>query len=173
MSAETLPRSPSTQLELGRCGEYYAVFSLIKQGFAAFLSDQGLSYDVVVDVEGRLLRGQVKATRSRSDYGKSKDVYRFSTRSGKGSNRKASVEDCDFYALVCVEDEKVAFFSTKKLASKKNQGAVKQCVELRSRDVDYPGRTYSSGKVRKWDFIMMMEDFADFNGVITDIAEGS
>ncbi|MBN0788003.1 hypothetical protein JTM05_35780, partial [Pseudomonas aeruginosa] len=59
------------ELEMWKCGEYYAIFSLTKQGFICFPSDQGLPYDIVVQSEGRLLRGQVRSTLRMRDYGKS------------------------------------------------------------------------------------------------------
>ncbi|WP_050871204.1 hypothetical protein [Enterobacter hormaechei] len=60
-----------SELELGKCGEYYAIFKLAKQGFVCFPSDQGLPYDIVVETNGRLLKGQVRSTLRMRDYGKS------------------------------------------------------------------------------------------------------
>lgn len=75
-----------SNIEMGRAGEYFAIYELIKQGYPAFLSDQGLSYDIAVDIGGVLARGQVKSTERHKDYGKSKNCLRFGTRSGKGMN---------------------------------------------------------------------------------------
>lgn len=52
-----------TDLNLGKAAEHLVVANLIMQGYHAFLADQGLPYDVVVDAGGRLLKVQVKATR--------------------------------------------------------------------------------------------------------------
>ncbi|MCR0998694.1 hypothetical protein I6G37_09780 [Serratia rubidaea] len=155
-----------SELELGKCGEYYAIFTLAKQGFVAYPSDQGLPYDVVVDVNGRLLRGQVKSTMGRRDYGRMKDVYRWGTRSSKGANRPASADRSDFYAFVSISDEKIAFMATSEILSAKNNGTVCQSVEMRSRTQKMVTRTYSTGKVRIFDKAKMVEDFAIFSRAV-------
>ncbi len=52
-----------SDLEVGKAAEHLVVADLILSGYRAYLTDQGLPYDVVVDVGGRLYRVQVKATR--------------------------------------------------------------------------------------------------------------
>ena len=121
----------SRELETGKAGEYLTLYKLLRQGFRAFPSDQGLPYDLLVDVDGRVFRVQVKTTERRSTYGASKDVLRFSTRRARGTNRAASVLDCDFYALVDLEREVVGFFPTESLESTKNPGQVIQTIERR------------------------------------------
>ena len=53
----------SDDLELGKAAEHLVCADLIMQGYRAFLSDQGLPYDILVDVQGVFVRVQVKATR--------------------------------------------------------------------------------------------------------------
>ncbi|HIF6607507.1 group I intron-associated PD-(D/E)XK endonuclease [Serratia sp. TKO39] len=154
-----------SELELGKCGEYYAIFTLAKQGFVAYPSDQGLPYDVVVDVGGRLLRGQVKSTMGRRDYGRMKDVYRWGTRSSKGANRPTLAAKCDFYAFVSISDEKIAFMATSEILSAKNHGTVCQAVEMRSRHQEMATRIYSTGKVRIFDKAKIIENFEVFSRV--------
>lgn len=156
----------STELELGKCGEYFAIFSLMKQGFVAYLSDQGLPYDVVVDVNGQLFRGQVKSTLCLRDYGKSKQVYRFGTRSAKKSIRKTSIRSCDFYAFVAVNDQKIAFLSSKEIESSLHKGYAKQTIEFRSESVNYKPKTYSTGKVISYHAALVMENFSSFQRVV-------
>ena len=50
-------------LEIGKAAEHLVVADLILSGYRAYLTEQGLPYDVVIDYEGRLYRVQVKATR--------------------------------------------------------------------------------------------------------------
>jgi len=50
-------------LQAGKAGEYLVCADLIVKGYVAFPSEQGLPFDVVLDVQGRLLRVQVKTTR--------------------------------------------------------------------------------------------------------------
>ncbi|HCQ7399752.1 TPA: hypothetical protein ACYESC_003309 [Klebsiella pneumoniae] len=153
------------ELEMGKCGEYYAIFSLTKQGFICFPSDQGLPYDIVVQSEGRLLRGQVRSTLRMRDYGKSKNVYRFSTRTGKGSIRATQCGCCDFYAFVVIEDEKIGFMAAMELTSCKNIGSIKQTLEFRTEDKVYPGRIYPTGKQRILDYSRNIESFSSFRRV--------
>ncbi|MGU9775761.1 hypothetical protein ACV3J7_05050 [Salmonella enterica] len=156
-----------SELEMGKCGEYYAIFKLAKQGFVCFPSDQGLPYDIVVEHGGRLLKGQVRSTLRMRDCGKSKNVYRFSTRTGKGGFRATSLNLCDFYAFVAIEDEKIAFMSTAELASTKNPGKLIQTMEFRSSSGIYPGRFYSNGTQRMLDYSRNIESYEDFNRVIS------
>lgn len=160
----------SRELEMGKCGEYYAIFSLMKQGFTAFLSDQGLPYDIVVDVNGRLLKGQVKTTWARGNYTKSREVYRFGTRSGKRGQTRTVQLTCDFYAFVALADEKIAFMASSEMASKKIAGAVKQLFEFRTADIVYPGRAYSNGTVRQLDWHRNIEFYQDFNRTLEKLS---
>lgn len=154
-----------SELELGKCGEYYAIFKLTKQGFVCFPSDQGLPYDIVVEANGKLLRGQVRSTLRMRDYGKSKSVYRFGTRTGKGDGRATSQQSCDFYAFVVIEEEKIGFMTTAELASEKNPGTIIQTMEFRSAQGIYPGRIYSNGTQRVLDYSRNIETYENFSRV--------
>lgn len=136
----------SENLEIGKAGEYLAVFELINQGYSAFLSDQGLSFDIVVEHEGRLFRGQVKSTLRHSNYGKSKNVMRFGTRNGKKTERSASCHESDFYAFVCIEDKEVYFMHESELRSSKNKGSIKQTIDLRHNENSLEKEAISSTK---------------------------
>lgn len=148
----------SDNLEKGKCGEYFALYELIKQGYIAFPSDQGLPYDILVDCDGVVLRGQVKTTKGHSDYGKSMSCLRFGTRNGKGTLSNANTKSCDFYAFVSIDDKVAAFFHVSELQSKKNQGSVKQTIDMRSRSSGY---TPKKGGGR----MLVVEDFDLFSRV--------
>lgn len=56
-----LAANPENALELGKAAEHLVAADLILQGYRCFLSDQGLPYDLVVDMAGQLIRLQCKA----------------------------------------------------------------------------------------------------------------
>lgn len=147
----------SNNLELGKSGEHYALYELISQGYISFLSDQGLPYDIVVDVGGEILKGQVKSTFGHSDYGKSKNCLRFGTRSGKKTVRSANADLCDFYVFVSISDKTASFFHTSEILSDVNKGAIKQTIDLRSINK-------LEGKPRGR--MLIAEDFSNFSRVL-------
>src|SRR5688572_16056651 len=60
--AEAGARQP-TDLAVGTAAEHLVCFDLLMAGYRAFLSDQNCPYGVAVEIDGRLVRVQVKATR--------------------------------------------------------------------------------------------------------------
>ena len=52
----------SKELQIGKAGEYLVCADLILKGFVAYPSEQGLPYDVVLDIDGKLYKVQVKTT---------------------------------------------------------------------------------------------------------------
>src|SRR5690349_13740948 len=52
-----------TDLAAGTAAEHLVCANLLMLGFNAFMTDQNCAYDVAVDIAGRLVRIQVKATR--------------------------------------------------------------------------------------------------------------
>lgn len=52
----------SNELQMGKAGEHLVCADLILQGYNAFMADQGLPYDVVVDTDGKIHKVQVKST---------------------------------------------------------------------------------------------------------------
>jgi len=99
-------------LLFGKAGEYFVCYDLSTNGVVAYTSDQGLGYDVVADVEGRLLKIQVKTTTmerstSRND---ALPTYVFHTkRCGKGGKKSYADGDCDMVAFVSLLDKEVAY----------------------------------------------------------------
>lgn len=155
----------SKELEIGRAGEYFAVFELISNGYPAFLTDQGLAYDIAVDVGGVILKGQVKSTMGLNDHGKTKSVYRFGTRRAKKGARFALVEDCDFYAFVAIKDKKIAFMLSSEIESSKNKGTIKQTIDLGSKDVINFNKKKNNGECRK-STRMFIESFSSFSRML-------
>lgn len=129
----------STELQLGKAGEHLVCADLILQGYNAFLADQGLPYDVLIDHRGNIFRLQVKATKTLTEIRKGfPPVYRFQIKQGKHQSKKRTpifpaMADC--FAFVILTKRKVAYIPMSSLLGKK--GAVLQTLDLRSRDILY------------------------------------
>ena len=101
-------------LEVGKAAEHIVCAHVILQGYSAYLSDQGLPYDVVIDAGGRLLKVQVRATAKVKDVSPGRDSadlkYSFSVRRrGNGGSQRLRDKDCDLVALVALDCMEVAF----------------------------------------------------------------
>jgi len=101
----------SNELQTGKAGEYLVCADLILKGFVAFPSEQGLPYDVLLDTGERLLRVQVKTTsgvRSIPQRNKESKAYIFSIKL-HGKRRNKINNDCDLFALVCLDTMKIGY----------------------------------------------------------------
>lgn len=105
-------------IEVGTAAEYLVCADLILAGYRAFTVAQGLPYDVMLDVAGRLIRVSVKSTRKaspRPDRENSRLCYQFgATRNkrnhrGKTSARPYTVADTDMMAFVALDIRRVAY----------------------------------------------------------------
>jgi hypothetical protein len=101
------------ELQLGKAGEYLVCADLILKGYIAFPSEQGLSYDVVVDDKNTLIRIQVKTTQTYRAVGQRKNYcpsYLFNARRcGKGGRQSYENTDIDIMAFVCLEDNIIGY----------------------------------------------------------------
>ncbi|GEP06439.1 group I intron-associated PD-(D/E)XK endonuclease [Methylobacterium oxalidis] len=110
-----LSKGDQGALDLGKAAEHLVCADLILAGYRCYLSDQGLSYDLVVDVNGRLVRVQVKATCFPSNMnatGRAERIgYTFHVRRrGKASKgTRLSAEHCDVVALVALDIQAIAY----------------------------------------------------------------
>jgi hypothetical protein len=102
-------------LQAGTAGEYLVCADLIIQGFVAFPSEQGLPFDVVVDVDGRLIKVQVKTTRGMRPVLQRKShvpSYVFHIkRTGKRKSKTYKTTDVDLFALVALESREIGYFT--------------------------------------------------------------
>jgi len=108
-------RTPESALSFGKAAEHLVCADLLVNGYTAFLTDQGMPYDVVVDLGHRLIRVQVKSTwRSKNANSRGKvpnDVYAFhARRRGKSGSRRLGNEDCDVIAFVALDIKTIAYF---------------------------------------------------------------
>lgn len=94
-------------MQLGKAGEYLVCFDLIKQGYIAYPSEQGLPYDVILDVGNNLYKIQVKTTREPYKIPQRKNItkkYLFHVnRCGKKAKFGYSQNDVDIFALVGID----------------------------------------------------------------------
>lgn len=124
-------------LELGKAAEHLVCADLILSGHKAYLSDQGLPYDVVADVDGRLIRIQVKGScyaKNVNVAGRSANyVYRFhARRRGKGQKgERLSDRHCEVVAFVALDIRAVAYFALSEVA---------QTVSLYPPGYTFPGK---------------------------------
>lgn len=103
----------SNELQIGKAGEYIVCADLIMKGFVAFPSEQGLPYDVLLDIGHKLIRVQVKTTtapRLVPQRSKPSQAYVFAIkRAGKNNKRLFVNGDVDLFALVCLDTRKVGY----------------------------------------------------------------
>jgi hypothetical protein len=162
--------SLSDELQTGKAAEHFVCCDLILQGYSAFLADQGLPYDVLVDMGSSIARVQVKGTLSTKTYGKAVNVYRFGTRRSKGARKIMDTSIADCFAFVALDILSVAYWPMQKMLS--SQGGVKQTIDFKTSTIEYSSRSYSakSGRLHG----KQIEDFSEFpiNAVLEWIRNG-
>ena len=127
--------SLSKELQIGKVGEHLVCADLILQGYNAFLADQGLPFDVLVEQEGNLKRIQVKTTTKLINTKKEHDIYRFGLRRGRHLNRRIDIGNLDYVAFVALDIMKIAYIPISLLATE--GGKMKQCMEFKSERKPY------------------------------------
>lgn len=122
-----------SDLAAGVAGEHLVCVDLLLQGYRAFMADQNCPYDVAVEIAGKLIRIQVKATRGcrpipqRATH---KAAYIWNVRrAGKGGSRVYSAGDFDLLALVALDIRKIAYLPPSKMA---------QTIQIRSHENSAP-----------------------------------
>lgn len=104
-----------SDLAAGKVGEYLVCADLILRGYTAFPSEQGLPYDVVADIGGRLFKVQVKTTRAPRAIPQRKEHttgYLFHVgKCGKRGVKQYSDADVDLFALVALDDRVIGYMS--------------------------------------------------------------
>lgn len=105
--------TPQRALEIGKAAEHLVCADLIFSGYRAFLADQGLPFDIVVEHKNRLLRVQVKSSvrpRPVPNRPASGPSYLFHIRrAGKGASRLIGNNEFDILALVAIDIRRVAY----------------------------------------------------------------
>lgn len=102
-----------TDLAAGTAAEHIVCADLLLDGWRAFLADQNCPYDVAVEIGGRLVRVQVKATRQqRAIPQRATHVPAYMwhvRRAGKGGRRTYAVDEFDLLALVALDIRRIAY----------------------------------------------------------------
>lgn len=110
-----------SDLAIGKAGEYLVCADLILNGHVAFPSEQGLPYDIVADINGSLLKVQVKTTSGVKQAPTRKNhmpAYVFNVkRCGKNGKQTYRVGDVDIFALVGLDSKSIAYLTTKQAKS--------------------------------------------------------
>lgn len=129
----------SKELNIGRAGEYIVLADLLMNGVQAYDTAQGVSYDIVADINNKLIRIQVKTTQKmRVIKDKSNPIYFFHIkRAGKGGNHFYKKIDFDCFALVAL-DRKEVFYLPFDDKVKSNS------ICIRDKNLKYVGRQSSS-----------------------------
>ena len=121
-------------LEVGKAAEHLVCADLILAGYRAFLSDQGLPYDLIVDLGSRLIKVQVKSTFSPRPIPEITHTQKYIwhvRRVGKGRKRIIGNDEFDILALVALDIRRTAYLPINE--------KVPSCVMLRP-----PGPTVKS-----------------------------
>lgn len=103
----------SKELNLGRAGEHLVMFDLLTKGYKCFLTDQGVNYDIVLDLGSRLVRLQVKTTQKPAKMNTEyrNNVYLFcARRAGKKGKRNYEASEFDGFALVTLDTKSVYYY---------------------------------------------------------------
>lgn len=106
-----------TDLQAGKAGEYLVCSDLILKGYSAFIVEQGLPFDVVAELNNRLIKIQVKTTRKQKPIPQRLKpilAYLFNV-SRMGKNGKKSYKDSmvDVFALVVLETHEIGYVAQK------------------------------------------------------------
>ena len=111
----------NNDLMIGVAGEHLVCFDLISRGFTCFMTEQGLPYDIIADINNKLVKIQVKTTRTHSEIPQRKNHYPsylfHIRRCGKGGKKLYSENDVDVFAVVCVETKQVGYVSADRMPS--------------------------------------------------------
>lgn len=136
-----LSRHGRYALDLGKAAEHLVCADLILQGYRCYLSDQGLPYDVIIDVGAKergfqFLRLQVKAACFPRGTGahlrKNAICYSFGVRHiGKKHRSRLTDSDCDIVAFVALDISAIAYLPI---------GEVGQTCQLMRPDHPFKGK---------------------------------
>ncbi len=97
---------------IGQMGEHLVCVDLLKRGYEACIAPEGLSYDIVCDIDGKLLRIQVKTESKPIISGNAVvPAYDFDTRKSRTNNIYYDNE-VDIVAIVALDTGQVGYVSS-------------------------------------------------------------
>ncbi len=123
MDKKTLTNDPdikfsfSRSADFGKVGEYLICADLILRGYQAFIvSDPASPFDIVLNINGKLLKVQVKTTVTQAIHYVRKDMdrvmptYVFKVGAcGWSGKKKHNADNVDIYALVVLSTREIAY----------------------------------------------------------------
>jgi len=131
----------SKELNIGRAGQYIVLADLLTKGVQAFDTAEGVGYDIVAEVNGKLIKLQVKATQQKRTLQQSiHPIYFFHIkRAGKNGARFYTIGDFDAFALVALDIRQVFY-----LPFDENVKANSICI--RDKETEYYGQAKGGKK---------------------------
>lgn len=149
----------SPQMQLGKAAEHLVCADLILQGYSAFLADQGLPYDVLVDTSKAIKRIQVRATATARAIQGRESRYIFGTRRAKGTRRARELGAVDYYAFVALDIRTMAYVPTIALIGRDGR-SILQTIHFRSEKHPETPNAMPRGHVKAMRYL---EDFGSFS----------
>ncbi len=98
-----------TQFRTAKAGEFLVAFELMMRGADVSVAAEGLSYDLLADIGGRLVRVQVKTSSGPTDNGRYYFDLKYGSHKGEKKSHRYSESNLDAFALVALDIRKVAF----------------------------------------------------------------
>jgi len=151
-----------TDLQIGKAGEYLVCADLIIAGFIAYPSEQGLPYDLILDIGGKLLKVQVKTTRGAKNIPQRKTdipayIFHIGNNGKLNRRKKYNKEHVDLFALVCLKTKNIAyvpFFDCKttmnfRVPSLRGQYHDEQSIRIKEDVIDLKSKDYSCSNIAK------------------------
>lgn len=131
----------SKELNIGRAGQYLVLADLLLKGIQAFPTDEGMSYDVVADTNGKLIKLQVKTTQKKRILAQSSHpIYFFHIkRAGKNGARFYKMGDFEAFALVALDIKQVFYL-------KFDDNIKSNSICIRDKTTEYCGRAKGGKK---------------------------
>lgn len=105
-------RKESNELRIGRAGEHFIMFDLLVKGHTAFLTEQGVPYDIVIETESQFIRIQVKSAtkpRYRTKIYKTPTYIFDPRRVGKKYQRTVRKDDFDGFAFALLDIKEACY----------------------------------------------------------------
>lgn len=125
----------SKELNIGRAGEYITLADLLLKGVQAFDTAQGVEYDVIAQVDGRLIKIQVKTTQKMKLRRQAfNPIYFFHIkRTGKGGVKVYEKGSFDAFALVAIDRREVYYLPF-------NDNVKTSSICIRDKENKYPNQ---------------------------------
>ncbi len=131
----------SKELNIGRAGQYLTLVDLLSKGVQAFDTAEGVSFDVVAEHNGKLIRLQVKTTQKMRILNESANpIYFFHIkRAGKNGARFYDKGDFDAFALVALDIRQVFYLPF-------DESVKANSICIRDKDTEYHGQAKGGKK---------------------------